>query len=513
MPYVSSGQTFSGAAPSGEQIAVVSGGLATNFSGTGGLYVSPEGSAQSGTITGSDIFVDSGGSISDITFRGSGSIVIEGQASHIDAAGRQVVVAGGGSVEDLSVLNSNFATGGSDPTLSAYVTDVSLTNTPGLDAYTVYDNLTMHQTNGGSSLLDVLSSVMEGSISLGGTSDFGASILRLDQTSQAAGTHTTIYKGGHEILLMDSIVSNVDVYSGGELENIVGGIDGAVVHSGGLIVISGYGDLTPNNSNIDIEQGGKIEFSSYGDTSLDTVSFDSATNTLTVFDQYHNPTSLKLSGDYAGDYFLLSEDAATHNVIVTVSDVACYCRGTLIRTNEGEKPVEALAIGDRLVTRSGETKPVKWIGRRSYSRRFAMGQKHVLPVCIKAGAIDDHVPARDLWISPHHAMYFDGALVEAKDLVNGTTVFQSNRFETIDYFHIELEEHDVIFAEGAMSETFIDDASRSIFHNAQDYARLYPDETSSSPRYCAPRLSDGEQLETIREGLAKRSRIINRRAG
>ena len=73
-----------------------------------------------------------------------------------------------------------------------------------------------------------------------------------------------------------------------------------------------------------------------------------------------------------------------------------------------------------------------------------MGRKDILPICIKAGALDDNVPHRDLWISPHHAMFFagydgDGVLIEAKDLVNGVTIVQAERVENVEYFHVELE--------------------------------------------------------------------------
>ena len=91
------------------------------------------------------------------------------------------------------------------------------------------------------------------------------------------------------------------------------------------------------------------------------------------------------------------------------------------------------------MTTSGAARPIKWIGRRSYGGRFVMGRKDILPICIKAGALDDNVPRRDLWISPHHAMYLEGVLIEAKDLVNGVSIVQAERVEKVEYFHIELD--------------------------------------------------------------------------
>jgi Hint domain len=188
----------------------------------------------------------------------------------------------------------------------------------------------------------------------------------------------------------------------------------------------------------------------------------------------------------------------------------CYCPGTLIRTASGEVPVEELAIGDKVVTMKGEARPIKWIGRRNYGGRFVMGRKDVLPVCIKAGALADNVPRRDLWISPNHAMYFkdlclDGALIEAKDIVNGVSIVQAESVEKIEYVHIELETHDVIVAEGALAESFIDDDSRGMFHNRHEYLTLYPDAATGFAQYCAPRLSDGYEVEAARRRIALRA--------
>ncbi len=190
---------------------------------------------------------------------------------------------------------------------------------------------------------------------------------------------------------------------------------------------------------------------------------------------------------------------------------ACYCAGTLIRTGRGDASVETLEIGDEVMTVSGALRPIKWIGRRSYGRRFIMGRKDILPVCIKAGALADNVPARDLWISPHHAMFFadepGGMLIEARDLVNGISIVQAQSVDKVEYFHIELDSHDVIIADGALSETFLDDDNRGMFHNAQDYDALYGDEERAPAHYCAPRLDEGYELEAVRRRLAARAAL------
>ena len=181
----------------------------------------------------------------------------------------------------------------------------------------------------------------------------------------------------------------------------------------------------------------------------------------------------------------------------------CYCHGTLILTDRGEVAVEALAIGDRVITRDGSAKPVRWLGRRSYAGRFLAGQRQVLPVRFAAGSLGDGLPRRDLRVSPLHAMLLDGVLVPAAQLVNGATIVQETGCRRVDYVHVELDVHDVIWAEGAASETFLDDDSRLMFHNASEYAALYG-EALAAGRFCAPRVEDGYALEAIRARLAAR---------
>jgi len=215
--------------------------------------------------------------------------------------------------------------------------------------------------------------------------------------------------------------------------------------------------------------------------------------------------AITLTGDYTGDFFHLADDSHG-NTVMTEDTTPCYCRGTRIRTPGGQVPVEDLRIGDLVMTADGEALPLKWIGRRSYRDWLAVGNADVQPILFKAGSLADRVPARDLHVSPEHAMFIDGMLIPACHLVNGSSIRKVEGMEEIDYFHLEFDRHAVIFADDAPAESFVDDDSRMLFHNADEYRRLYPDEPARKDAvFCAPRVDGGYALETLRLRLAERA--------
>ena len=238
-----------------------------------------------------------------------------------------------------------------------------------------------------------------------------------------------------------------------------------------------------------------LQETSYGAGSGSAPASEAGFNQLT---NISDPSSTAYNPDGSSSGAVI---AAVPMTGIPASDTsACYCPGTLIATPAGEVPVEALAIGDLVLTVAGLAEPVRWIGRRSYHGRFVQGRRDILPVTIRAGALADGVPRRDLVVSPLHALLLDGMLVPAGALVNGTSITRASRVDAVHYLHVELARHDVILAEGAPAETFLDDNTRWMFHNAAEYTG--PD---TSGECCAPRVESGHSLEAVRRRIDRRS--------
>jgi hypothetical protein len=235
-----------------------------------------------------------------------------------------------------------------------------------------------------------------------------------------------------------------------------------------------------------------------------------------------NPTSTPLSFTDNSVYGLtdaqlsngpLAESGTTFLTIRPTLDTspigtACYARGTMILTDRGEVPIEDVSIGDRVVTLTGEARPIRWIGRRAYDVRFVAGNRTLLPTLIRQGALGDGVPRRDLYVSPKHAMFLDDVLVPAERLVNGVSIVHCDTIAAVEYFHIELDTHDIILAEGAPSESFVDCDNRFMFQNAHEFARLYPDCDAPTWTFCAPRIDDGDVLKYLRWRLDERLEVF-----
>ncbi len=257
-----------------------------------------------------------------------------------------------------------------------------------------------------------------------------------------------------------------------------------------------------NNAVLHMGLGDTIEFN---DVNITSLNFNSGTSTLTL-----NWTA---NGGGSRDVHITSFDVANPGFqIVTdtltgqqAAEVTCFLRGTRIRTPAGSKPVEMLLIGDKVLTADGQTRAVRWLWRQTVVSRFA-DELRAYPIRIMAGALDENVPQCDLFLSPDHAILLDGCLVHAGALVNNSTIVRVTRPEPrFVYYHVELEDHSLILAEGVAAETFVDNVTRRNFDNYADYEAFYGADEVMIVEMEVPRAKSARQLpRVVRERLAAR---------
>ena len=216
------------------------------------------------------------------------------------------------------------------------------------------------------------------------------------------------------------------------------GIDGSTAGLGGGETISGFAP------------GDTISLLGVGETGY---SFNNGTLTLTG----GPPLELLLPGAHGA--FGVTEQSGNTDITV-----ACFAGGTRILTPAGEVAVEALRVGGLVVNRRGNFLPIAWIGHRRVDYRRHPRPQDVWPVRVRASAFAVGIPARDLVLSPDHAVYIEGILVPVRYLLNGATVVLEP-VSQVTYWHVELARHEVLLAEGMPVESYLDTGNRAVFTN------------------------------------------------
>ncbi|MCV6585714.1 MAG: Hint domain-containing protein [Marinibacterium sp.] len=184
---------------------------------------------------------------------------------------------------------------------------------------------------------------------------------------------------------------------------------------------------------------------------------------------------------YLEDFYLYLEDG--HRINGTAFEAwgfttaFCFGEGTLIDTPTGPRRVETLGIGDLVLTKGGQSVPVRWLGKQTVMAAFGPAER-LLPVRIAAGALGPQMPHTDLIVTADHGMLVDGVICHAGALVNGSTITRVPLNEmgpVYTVYHIDTAEHEIILANGAPAETFIDNAGRNAFDNVAEFDALYGD--------------------------------------
>ncbi len=161
----------------------------------------------------------------------------------------------------------------------------------------------------------------------------------------------------------------------------------------------------------------------------------------------------------------VSEPALPLRIAEASEGVVCFTPGTLLETPQGQKPVEALVAGDKVVTKDAGAQTIVWAGSRKVSGARLYAMPDLRPVRIREGALGNDRPQGDLIVSPDHRMVVKGTasmalwgeaevLVAARDLVDGNAIARDLAAKAVTYYHLMLEEHHVVVANGVETESF-----------------------------------------------------------
>lgn len=189
---------------------------------------------------------------------------------------------------------------------------------------------------------------------------------------------------------------------------------------------------------------------------------------------------------------IVLSDGAGGSLLTVNGELPCFARGTGILSPNGYRPVESLRPNDPVITANGERRAVRWIGWRTLDLG-PDAARAARPVLIMPDAFGPGRPHRMLRLSPSHCIYMGGLLIPVTHLVNGATV-RRERAQAATYFHIELDRHEILLADGLACESYFDDGNRAAMY--QEMGRRSP-----ARRMYAPVVTSGARLAAVRRAL------------
>ena len=306
--------------------------------------------------------------------------------------------------------------------------------------------------------------------------DSAATGSTLDLSGYASASVVNLNQGAFSNV--DGLTANIGIAYGTRIDDVIGGggNDTFAVNSDDDTIDGGAGMNTVDFSGA---QSGYVIASAGGTTSVT----DTATGAVDTLDD------------------IQTLDFSDGSVAV------CYGAGTLIRTVRGDIAVEALAIGDVAVTAAGARRPIKWLGHRTLDCRARPAATR--PVRIAAHAFGPGKPFADLTVSPGHSVCVDvlgPVLIPAIRLVDGLAIEQI-AIDQVTYWHVELDSHDVIVANGLDAESYIEMGNRGFFtEGARVDLHAGPDLTARTRHgFCLPFHDSGPVVDVVRNRLRARA--------
>jgi autotransporter passenger strand-loop-strand repeat protein len=539
--------------------------FATALKDAGYLGIGSGGTAISAAVSGGVTMVVSAGGTALATSAGAAAAIFVTSEVSAGQVVSGLVIGARTTLEVASgglALSTTIAQGGVETVLSGGTASATVVSSSG--AFTVFAGGAATDTavsQGAEAAITI--AVASGTVSSGLVADAVTSVYVL---SGGVTQGTTILSGGSDIVSsggteIDAVVhaGGFDTLSGTAEDLVISGfarVDGGVV-SGAVVAGSGglmadddgsvLSDTTITGSGYvmladGIEASGAVVFAGEATLAIEgstmpfaVMSHFGAGNALDligvpfvsggtarfedgalIVSEGGQTAVLQLAGDYAGARFTTAPDGHEtgddSGTLVTVGDVPCFAAGTLIETERGPVAVERLALGDWVVTTDRRAEPIVWLGSRRVDCLRHPDPAKVWPVGIRAHAFGPGRPARDLFLSPDHAIFAEGVLIPVKHLINGTSVAQV-AVTAVRYHHVELPRHAVIMAERLPVESYLDTGDRVAFARPGGSPMLHPAfggeradvSLIAEALGYAPLRVTGPEVERVRAGLTSRT--------
>lgn len=152
--------------------------------------------------------------------------------------------------------------------------------------------------------------------------------------------------------------------------------------------------------------------------------------------------------------------AGSYLTIQFYEEDPCFLAGSLLLTDDGERAVETLATGDSLICLEKDARVgrsiTRVVRRRAHVRAGLPDDRAGYPVRVRQNAFGPGLPHSDLLVTAEHCFLFEGRFVPARMLVNGASIAYEHGILSYDYYHVELEHHAVILANGVETESYLD---------------------------------------------------------
>ena len=489
---------------------------------------------------GDSVLIDATGAPYTVTFSGASDAValielgaasatldvasgVLGAGTLITVAGSAVDVAAGAALTGYgaSTIAGAMDVNGGTVDISA---DVTLTAT---GALTVAAGGTFHSASGISIAAGAVATLESGAsletsaLTLGGVIDVANGTGTIG-FSNLAGAGTVLAQGGSAVIASSLAGATIGLDIGGGIIETTGalyygsGIAVTFLGAGGSFIYdnSNDGHLTFDLSGMKIGGGTSIDLALSAGIGIAGGGSGVGTSGSVVLS---NGDTLALTGIVGDGPWAMQASAAGSGTEFTLAPV-CYAEGTRILTPDGPRCIETLGPGDLVLVAEQGTKrprPVIWVGRRRVRPGHHPRPETVAPIRIRRNAIADGLPVRDLLVSPDHAILFGDVLIAARQLVNGASIVQDPAAGEVTYYHLELEQHAIVLAEGVPAETYLDTGNRDFFSGAPGVTALHPRDPAGLPPdrargSCAPFVWDEERVRPVWHGLAARSARLGR---